>query len=267
VTEIPEHLLKRSKERRAAMGLPGGEADAAASAPSEGAAAPTAAVTPAAARAATPVPAAAAPPPPKPDPPYVQAAKARRRIPFWAMPVIALLPVWALLYLNSVKVPASRDDALKKGAEVYAACSACHGASGEGGTGAVLKDGNVLKTFKDPKDMMMWIYLGAAGGARPDGSYGDANRPGGPHNIKTLPAVMPAWASLSAQDIADVTRYVREDLSGEPTPSPDVIANYATVAQAAIDDSKAGKLPSASTVKGAKAASGSAAGTTTTPGG
>src|SRR5690606_23239928 len=88
VTEIPEHLLKRSKERRAALGLPTDGGDAPAATP--------AAATPAASSPETPAAAAppakpaapatpAAPPPPKPDPPYVAAAKRRRRIPFWAM--------------------------------------------------------------------------------------------------------------------------------------------------------------------------------------
>jgi len=107
VTEIPEHLLRRSKERRAALGLPGGEGGDAAP-PSGGEGESSGEVTPTetapvAARAATPEP-AAPPPPPPPPPPYVQAARDRRRIPYWAMPVIALLPVWAIMYYNSVQV-------------------------------------------------------------------------------------------------------------------------------------------------------------------
>ena len=102
MTEIPEHLLKRSRERRAALG---GESAEGAPAESESAAAPApvAAATPARAAAAAP-PAAAeppAPPPPKPDPPYIQAAKRRRRIPYWAMPVLAALPLWGYVYGGS----------------------------------------------------------------------------------------------------------------------------------------------------------------------
>ena len=265
MTEIPEHLLKRSKERRAAMGLPGGEGDADASAPAASAPVPAAAAaTPVAARAAAPE--KAAPPPPKPLPPYVAAAKSRRRIPFWAMPVIALLPIWGLLYLNSVKVPPISDDALTIGAEQYAPCAQCHGANGEGGTGPALNNGAVLQTFKSAKDMEMWIYLGADGGARPDGTYGDANRPGGAHNLKTYSAAMPSHSDMSAEDLADVVRYVREVISGEETPDADAIAAAPEVAQEAIDEAKEGKLPSASTVKRAKGG-GDAAPPTTVAGG
>src|SRR5262249_45360047 len=76
VTEIPEHLLRRSRERREAWGLSTGDGGPGAAPP---AAPPSTEVQPAAA-AATPAPApapAAAPavvaPPPKPPPPYVQA--------------------------------------------------------------------------------------------------------------------------------------------------------------------------------------------------
>ncbi len=75
MTEIPEHLLKRSQARKAASG------DAAAAA----APATTPATTPAAGESAVPAVAApkapavpAGPPPPKPDIPVVAAYKARR---------------------------------------------------------------------------------------------------------------------------------------------------------------------------------------------
>jgi len=239
VTEIPEHLLKRSKARRAAMGLPGGEGGETAEAGDAPAAVEQAVAATPAARAATPAP-AAPPPPPPPLPPYVQAAQRRRRIPYWAMPIVALLPVWAFLYLGAVSPPPPSDD-LAQGEELYSRCSSCHGASGAGGIGAQLNQGEVLKTFKDPKDLMMWLRLGAAGGARPDGSYGDPDRPGGAHNIKTLPAVMPAF-DLSGDDLADVTRYVRETLSGEA--EPDAAVDYPTLAEEAIAEADAGELPS-----------------------
>ena len=89
VTEIPEHLLKRSRDRRAALGLGGGEArgrEAAAEAAPRRTPATTAAATPAAAAPSGPAgrkaaAAPPAPPPPKPDPPYVAAAKSRREDP------------------------------------------------------------------------------------------------------------------------------------------------------------------------------------------
>ena len=65
--------------------------------------------------------------------------------------------------------------------------------------------------------MMQWIYLGAndwTGTSRPT-DYGDPDRPGGPHNTGELGQVMPGF-DLSAEELAAVTRYVRETLSGGP---------------------------------------------------
>src|SRR5688500_9699603 len=96
VTEIPEHLLKRSKERRSAMGRGEGSADAGAETPAATTDAPADAPAAVAKAPATPAPKAAEPAPKveAPIPPYIEAARRRRRIPVWAMPVLALLPVW-----------------------------------------------------------------------------------------------------------------------------------------------------------------------------
>ena len=101
VTEIPEHLLKRSRERRSAIGQ-GGDAET----PAETAAAKAASSAPATTAAAAPAatgpapahrcPAAPPAPPVKPDPPYVVAAKQRRKIPFWAMATLSLMPIWGV---------------------------------------------------------------------------------------------------------------------------------------------------------------------------
>jgi len=248
VTEIPEHLLKRSKERRAALGLPGGESGDAGSGATDagdpsaaGAAGPSAAVEQAApvvpARPAAPTPA----PPPPPLPAYVQAANRRRRIPYWAMPIVALLPIWAYLYLGAISPPPASDE-LAEGQELYSRCSSCHAANGSGGIGAQLNEGEVLRTFKDPQDLMMWLRLGAEGGARPDGTYGDADRPGGAHTLDELPGVMPAF-DLDAAELVAVTRYVRETLAGEAEPGPEV--DYELIAEEAIAAADAGELPSA----------------------
>jgi mono/diheme cytochrome c family protein len=244
VTEIPEHLLKRSKERRAALGLPGGEGGDDAAPPATGDAG-SGEVTPAetapvAARAATPEP-AAPPPPPPPPPAYVQAATARRKIPYWAMGVIAVLPFWAIMYYNSVQVPPVNDDLLATGEEVYSACQGCHGATGAGGQGAKLNEGEVLLTYPDPKAMMEWIHLGANDwtGTLSPADYGDPDRPGGPHNTGTLnPTQMPGF-DLSADELASVTRYVRETISGGPDET-DIVTPE--LAQEAIDDAEDGQL-------------------------
>lgn len=225
MTEIPEHLLKRSKERRAAMT---GGGDTAADAPAADAPAAATGDAPAAvAKAAEPKAPAPLPtlddavPVAKPDLAVVAAAKNRKRVPYYAAAVLAALPLWAFLYLFSVQPPPAGDnDPLVIGKEVYTAnCSGCHLATGAGskggGTGQQLSDGHVLATFADPLAMTHWIAFGADGGARPDGTYGDKEREGGPMNINTLGGKMPAFGTtLDAEEIAAVTIYVRQELSG-----------------------------------------------------
>lgn len=224
MTEIPEHLLKRAAERRAAMGK-GGDEPAAEAAPAASSDAPAAATPAAAVEKPTAAPAPLptlddAPAAAKPDSPVVAAAKRRKRVPFWAAPVLALLPLWGILYVNSVsKPPAGDTDPFVIGKAVYTAnCAGCHQADGSGaaggGTGQQLNEGEVLMTFKDPLSMAYWIHNGADGGARDDRTYGDADREGGARNIDLLSGTMPAFADLTPEELAAVTIYIRESLSG-----------------------------------------------------
>ncbi len=220
MTEIPEHLLKRAAARRAAMA---GEAaatdDAGEAAPAAGAPTgdPAAAVTKAP-KARAPLPTLdSEPAAPVPDIPVVAAAKRRKRVPYWAAPVLALLPLWAFIYVSAVQPPpAGETDPLVIGKAVYTAnCQTCHLADGAGakagGAGQQLNDGHAITTFKDPLAMVHWIHFGAADGARPDGTYGDPNRPGGAMNIATLPSAMPGFAALSPEELAAVIIYVRSE--------------------------------------------------------
>ncbi|MEZ5251790.1 MAG: hypothetical protein R2713_22060 [Ilumatobacteraceae bacterium] len=156
MTEIPEHLLKRSKAAKAKA--TGGEVPADAPAT----AAPAAVEKAAPAKAAAPA-TPAAPPPPKPDIPVVAAAKARRKVPFWAMATLSLLPLWTFMYVRGLtfKEP-SVAGPLGEGAEIYpAACSGCHGGNGEGGVGYAFAGGEVLQTFPHIEDMLRFVYNGS----------------------------------------------------------------------------------------------------------
>jgi mono/diheme cytochrome c family protein len=226
VTEVPEHLLQRSRERRKALGLPvaGDEGGGAAPAPAASADAPVpaaAAATPAARQAPAPAPAPEPPPPPKPLAPYVVAAHTRKRIPVWAMPVLAGLPIWAFIFATTLSPPSlGENDPLVIGREIYTGkCASCHGASGGGGVGPALTNGDVVLTFPDPLDHIAWVEGGAESAAE-GGVYGDPSRPGGQRSVDTFSGVMPAFGtSLSPEEIAAVVRYEREVLSGaEPEP-------------------------------------------------
>ena len=233
VTEIPEHLLKRSRERRAALGL--GEDEAPAGAPAEASSAPattgeTTPAVPAAAAAPRQARAApAAPPPRKPDPPYIAAAKNRRRIPFWALPVVGLLPLWAYMYARGLEPPAKTlGGPLGQGQTIFASkCSSCHGASGEGGVGYPLAGGAVDKSFPQINDQITFVYTGN----KPyvGKPYGSGIHIGGQRGAG---GAMPAWGEEAGGELTDVqilevVCYERYGLGGGDLTSPDYLNNCA----------------------------------------
>lgn len=214
MTEIPEHLLKRSRERRSAMGdgaPEGGDS------PSQ-AVAPATPATPAAA-AAAPVPAAPREPVVTPDPPYVKAAKERPKIPYWAMGTLSLLPVFMFMYWRGLTTEEKVvEGPIGVGAEIYTgagACSGCHGADGGGGVGRQLNDGEVMKTFPYMNDMLNFVYVGTQGfEAEGLPFYGNPDREGGPH-LRYNGAAMPAQGgALSELEILEVSCYIRYELGG-----------------------------------------------------
>lgn len=229
MTEIPEHLLKKAAAARAAR--EGKEAPAEGDAPASAADAPAAAAAPAAGAAVEKTKAAPAPLPtldeaeakPVIDIPVVAAAKARRRVPFWAAPVLALLPLWGVIYVFSVQPPpAGETDPFVIGHEVYTKnCASCHLPSGagvaSGGQGQQLNDGHVLATFKDPLAQVYWEHFGSAGGTRADGTYGDGTH----RDVNAITSAMGAFDSLTPEEMAAVVIYIREELNdGTPADDP-----------------------------------------------
>ncbi len=226
MTEIPEHLLKRSKERRAALG---GQDSAEAPAPGE---APSTAVAPAA-KAVTPAPAAAAPappPPPKPDPEYVQAYRRRKKIPVWAMMTLSILPLWAFMYVRSLTPGAVvARGPIGVGTKVYTgSCATCHGGDGSGGSGRELNNGQVLKTFPHIEDQLNLVYTGSQA-FQTDGLafYGDAAR----KHLGYNGAYMPLWGEAVGGELTDaqilaVVCHERYDLGGADPASAQYSAEF-----------------------------------------
>lgn len=221
VAEIPEHLLRRSKERRAALGLPGGsEGGGDAPAPAEGGtpAAPSSVPAPAPAGGGA-VPATApatAPPVPVEEPvhpSYIAAESIQRtKVPSWVMPVLVLLPFWGFLYLGAFGERQSEEvlDPLVLGEQVYKAsgCSSCHGSAGEGGVGPALAGGESVLTFPEEADHEAWVKTGS-GPARGQ-PYGDPDRAGGQRG--PAKGIMPGNPNLSDEEIKAVVAYEREKL-------------------------------------------------------
>jgi mono/diheme cytochrome c family protein len=211
VTEIPEHLLKRSQSARAKAD--GGEAPASSNSP-----APVAS-TPAVAAAAAPVAAAPVAPVAKPDLPVVTAYKKRHKIPSWAMLTLSILPVWLFLYVRAMEpVVAEAAGPLGEGTKVYlSACSGCHGAGGEGvGSAYGFTNGSVMNTFPHIEDQLRWVYLGTkayldAGVS----SYGSPDREGGARVTGASGGQMPGWkGNLTDYEILASICHERYDLGG-----------------------------------------------------
>jgi len=219
VTEIPEHLLKRSQARKA-----GGDATAAsapATTPTTTAAAggqSTAPAVPAPKAPAIP----AGPPPVKPDIPVVAAYKARKKIPVWAMVTLSILPLWVFMYAVALRPqPVKASGPLGVGAEIYGGkgnCAGCHGAEGAGVAGGAygFVNGDAMTTFPHIEDQVRWVDLGtqaysAAGVTIP----GDPNREGGAH-LTGANGIMPARgaAEISDAEVLAVVCDVRYALGG-----------------------------------------------------
>ncbi len=215
MTEIPEHLLKRSKAAKSG----GKSADAGAEASSAPVAAEAAAAPVAAAPAANLPNLDPEPEPPKPVPHFVAASNARKRIPIWVLPVIAALPVWAYSFAGTMQEVETEDELLIDAALVYGSCSGCHGGTGGGGVGYQLSDGEVLATFPDVIDQMVHVARGSAeiSGQEYGAEREDGVRVSGGRGRGAMPGQL---ASLNMLELEMVTFHERAILSGEDTSSP-----------------------------------------------
>ena len=207
MAELPEHLLERSRLARERLTGAAGEAPAQA-----------AEITPVAA-AATVVAATAAPvavieAPPEPTKPWVQNSLNRKKIPWWIAPVLLFLPVWMGIYFGTLERPAVQaEGVLSTGGQIYeSSCAGCHGATGGGGSGPQLNDGEVLATFTSWEDQVAWVVNGSPAAGIP---YGDADRPGGQRESAGA-GKMPAFnSSLEADQILAVVMYERVQHGGQ----------------------------------------------------
>lgn len=212
LTEVPDYLLQRSRERRAALGLGGGDAGDGGG----GAVVPAADTAPAAAAAATPAPAAAPEiekvEPPKPITPWVQAANTRKKVPVWMAPVALFIPIWLFMVVGTLEEPTrAAEGPIAAGGEIYSSCAGCHGGGGGGGVGPQLNGGEVLLTFPGIDgifEQMAWVLNGSSVAGTP---YGDPNRPGGG---RVAVGNMPAQ-QLSPLELIEVVMYERSVHGGQ----------------------------------------------------
>ncbi len=212
MTEIPEHLLKRSKERKAALSGEPAPAEASSAAGTE--IEQAAAATPAPASAPVPdvAPAEAEVIEATPVAPYVEAANTRKKMPYWIVPVLLALPVWGAMYVGTLeRVPQGLTGLLGEGEHLYVetGCSGCHGAEGGGGIGPAFADGEVHVSFTSLEDQIVWIAKGSSlVGTGNTYTSADSARP------RQVGGQMPGYGSeaanpLDIEEIIAVTLYER----------------------------------------------------------
>ncbi len=220
MAEIPEHLLARSKARRAALSGEGGgdaatPAAATPTAPPAGSAAP--ATTSAAPSASAKAAAAASVPVSAPKPPVVKGLM------FAKMARVGLMvgvPLWAFFYAGVFAVPASTTETPAQiGANIFSSqCSTCHLANGAGkeggGVGRALWNGMAEMTFPKLEQQLAFVRHGSCEKGVP---YGNPKRTGGEH---VSIGGMPAFPDLSSEQIQYVLEYERSVLSGKDFPVP-----------------------------------------------
>jgi len=212
LTEVPDFLLQRSKARRALLAGDAAGAAAAGAAATTGGAVEAASST-AAAETASAAPIVAAPVAVAPVPPWVEESRRRPKIPIWASSVLAILPLWALVYALTLD-PATPTTLgpIAEGTAVYGGkCSSCHGAAGGGNNGPAFTGGAVVRTFPKPADHVRWVILGTAGFIdKKIPTYGANNTP------VDAAKNMPGWGtSLKPAELLSVIRYEREKFGGE----------------------------------------------------
>ena len=172
---------------------------------------PAAAATPAAGGSGGGVPAtpAAPVPPPYTGPPPAKPAK--QRVPVWAGAVLAMMPLWAILYGGAFGERSSGEEGgpVEHGAVVYKAsgCNGCHGDQGGGGVGPPMDD--VIEQFPEFADHVEWVKVGSKPvQGQPYGEKGTVATGG-----------MPGFEnSLSEEDIIAVVCHERVTLAGGEVP-------------------------------------------------
>ena len=135
-----------------------------------------------------------------------------RRIPAWALGVLALVPFWGALYIGAFGERSHHAEVID-GATIYGnQCASCHGATGGGGVGPKMSGGEAILTFPGDTgrdDHIAWVTNGSA--SAKGQVYGDPNRAGGPRVADT--GQMPAFGGkLSPEEIEAVVDYERDGL-------------------------------------------------------
>ncbi len=151
------------------------------------------------------------------EPDFLAAAKRRKKIPLWAVPIFPALLVWGIIYVNGVtNPPASAATPDSMGGATYGLkCGGCHGATGGGGSGPAFAGGDLLKVFPTWEEQVKWVDVGSSNWTQVTGSatFGETGKKVDPG--KVMPGFGPLGdSSLSCSEILLVVRYEREHFAG-----------------------------------------------------
>jgi mono/diheme cytochrome c family protein len=173
------------------------------------------------------------------DAPSADAAPpvSRGKYPTWLAATFVLIPLLALVYIlvapngpecgsagqllvdpvsgeavncDGTEYGVSAVDYFAQGEGLYSQCVACHAADGSGGAGPAFSGGAVLATFPSGScsDHIEWVRVGTAGW--PDPTYGASDKPVGGFGL------MPAFGSMTDEQLASVSLYERVQFGGQP---------------------------------------------------
>ena len=227
MTEIPEHLLRRSRERREALGLATGDEGAATPPPhtrrrgdalhrgragcGRHAGARSRTGSPGCRRAAPEAAAA-----------LRRGGVATQAIPYWAIPVVALLPLWAFIYQWSLTpVTKAISGPLADGQELYTAnCSPATSrrvpATRPVASASSSAMARSCQTFPDMADQIAFVKSGS----EPSSASPTATPTGRVASTSARPACRRGARSSPTEEIDDVVCYERVVLSGQdPVPA------------------------------------------------
>jgi mono/diheme cytochrome c family protein len=216
LTQIPDHLLKRSRERRAATSGAGeGDDRGVVQASEPTARAAQAASVPATAPSMPTHPAPETRHPPCTPSPMAEAHRQRHKIPFWAMPVLVALPLWAYIYQGTLSPQPTAQGPEALGAELYSqtGCAGCHGAGGAGsGSFPGFTNGRIFETFPNWTTHYEWVRLGSTGWLDEHGAtYGATAKP--------VRGGMPAFTEGQLSDAELLYIVLHERLLGGASPN------------------------------------------------
>jgi mono/diheme cytochrome c family protein len=168
---------------------------------------------------------------------------ARGRYPKWLAAAFVLIPLLAVVYIlvapngpecgtagqllvdpvtgetvncDGTEYGSSVTDYFAQGEGLYSQCVACHSADGSGGAGPAFQGGAVLATFPAGScdTHIEWVRVGTAGW--PDPTYGATDKPVGGFGL------MPAFGSMTDEQLASVALYERVAFGGEPLEEAEV---------------------------------------------